>query len=135
MNRTAPFEEHPSTKLYRNPEKGVIFGVCAGVADYFGFNLTVTRVLVVVAALFSFPLVLTVYLVLALLLQKDPRARLGIPATGEAEQRVRAEPHATLSTLRYRYRDMDARLQRLEKYVTSRRYKLDREFEQLRDRP
>jgi phage shock protein C len=36
-----------------------------------------------------------------------------------------------LSGVRYRFRDLDVRLQRLEKYVTSSRYKLDREFEQL----
>ncbi len=129
MNRT--FQDRPSDRLYRNTADGVVFGVCAGVADYFGFNLAVTRAIVVVAALFSFPLVLTVYLVLALLLPKDPRPHGGEP--DEVETRVRTEPHATLSSLRYRFRDMDARLQRLEKYVTSTRYKLDREFEQLRD--
>lgn len=133
MNRTSPFENQGPNRLYRDPDHGVIFGVCAGIADYFGFNLTVTRVLVIVAALFSFPLVLTIYLVLALLLPKDPRPRPGPGEFESVERRVRAEPHATLSSLRYRYQDMDARLQRLEKYVTSRRYKLDREFEQLRD--
>lgn len=133
MNRTSPFEEHSATKLYRNADNAMIFGVCAGIADYFGFNLAVTRVLVVAAALFSFPLVLAVYLVLALLLPKDPRPRGGARMTDEAELRVRTEPHATLSSLRYRYRDAEARLQRLEKYVTSGRYKLDREFERLRD--
>ncbi len=130
MNRR--FQDRPSDRLYRNPADGVVFGVCAGLADYFGFNLGVTRVIVVVAALFSFPLVLTVYLVLALLLPKDPRRDDG-GEPDEIEMRVRKEPHATLGSLRYRFRDMDARLQRLEKYVTSSRYKLDREFEQLRD--
>ena len=133
MNRTTPFEDRPPNRLYRDPSKGMVFGVCAGVADYFGFNLTVTRVLVVVGALFSFPLVLTVYLVMALVLPKDPRLQYGREPVDEAERRVRVEPHATLSSLRYRFRDMDARLQRLEKYVTSKRYNLDREFERLRD--
>jgi phage shock protein C len=46
---------------------------------------------------------------------------------------VRSSPHETLSSVRYRFRDLDARLQRLEKYVTSNRYRLDREFQQLKE--
>lgn len=133
MNQTQPYDDRPSNRLYRNPAAGMVFGVCAGLADYFGFNVTVTRVLVVVGALFSFPLVLTVYLAMALLLPKDPRRPHDGGRADEAERRIRSEPHATLSSLRYRFRDMDARLQRLEKYVTSKRYSLDREFERLRD--
>jgi phage shock protein C len=49
------------------------------------------------------------------------------------ERRVRSSPHDTLSGIRYRFRDLDIRLQRLEKYVTSNRYKLDREFQELKD--
>jgi phage shock protein C len=47
------------------------------------------------------------------------------------ERQVRSSPHDTLASVRYRFRDLDVRLQRLEKYVTSNRYKLDREFEKL----
>jgi phage shock protein C len=133
VKRTSPFEERSPARLYRKADKALIFGVCAGIADYFGFNPAVTRVLVAAAALFSFPLVLAAYLVLALLLPKDPRPSLDHRVPDEAELRVRTEPHTTLSSLRYRHRDLEARLQRLEKYVTSGRYKLDREFERLRD--
>ena len=37
-----------------------------------------------------------------------------------------------LSSTRYRFRDLDTRLQRLEKYVTSNRFQLDREFRHLK---
>ena len=43
------------------------------------------------------------------------------------------DPHATLSSVRYRFRDLDSRLQRLERYVTSNRFRLDREFRELRE--
>ena len=46
---------------------------------------------------------------------------------------MRSSPHDTLASVRYRFRDLDVRLQRLEKYVTSNRYKLDREFEKLEE--
>ncbi|WP_428102362.1 envelope stress response membrane protein PspC [Candidatus Rariloculus sp.] len=120
-------------KLYRDGERGMVAGVCAGLAGYFGFDLTVTRVVVVVG-MFFFPTLIIVYFVLALLLKKGPKiVERSDEYSPDLERRVRAEPHATLSSVRHRFRDMDARLQRLEKYVTSGRFRLDREFENLKD--
>jgi phage shock protein C len=121
-------------KLYRNKRDGMIAGVCAGFADYFGFDLGMTRVVLVIAA-FIFPTLILVYFVLALILKKAP-PRLGEPQAEREPglgRRVRAEPHATLSSVRHRFRDLDARLQRLEKYVTSERFRLDREFAGLKE--
>ena len=123
-------------RLYRNSEKGMIFGVCAGLADYFGFDVTIVRVLVVLGALFfPGPLVVVGYLVMALLLPKQsgPMRTMLDEHEEEVWRSIRAEPHATLGSLRHRYRELESRLQRLEKYVTSERYQLDREFERLRE--
>jgi phage shock protein C len=120
-------------RLHRNPRRGVIFGVCAGIAEYFGFDLTVTRVLVVIAALFAFPLITIAYLVLALLLPRrasEPGAEYELDPV---QRQVRADPHDMISSVRYRFRDLDSRLQKLEKYVTSNRFALDREFRNLKD--
>ena len=116
-------------RLYRIPRRGKVFGVCAGFADYFGFDVTVTRVLAAMAALFSPPLVIAAYVVLAFLL--PVREDGGREAPDPVQRQVRSNPHSSLSGVRYRFRDLDVRLQRLEKYVTSSRYKLDREFQQL----
>lgn len=121
-------------RLYRSTSDRVLTGVCGGLADYFGFDATVVRVLVVIASLFFMPLVPITYLVLALLLSPDPRPEK--PAREERdpfERTVRSEPHAALGSVRHRYRELEARLQRLEKYVTSERYTLDREFDRLRE--
>jgi phage shock protein C len=128
-----PREPGLLNKLYRNPRRGMIFGVCAGIAEYFGFDVTVTRVVVVIGAFFAFPVIFVVYLVLALLL--PVRAKVGTErAYGDPlEKQVRSSPHDTLANVRYRFRELDARLQRLEKYVTSNRYKLEREFEKLEE--
>ncbi|MCG8434828.1 MAG: PspC domain-containing protein [Gammaproteobacteria bacterium] len=57
------------TRIYRDPERGVILGVCAGVADAFDFDVTVLRIITVVL-LFFLPMVTVIaYLVLALLLK------------------------------------------------------------------
>jgi phage shock protein C len=120
-------------KLYRSPRRGMIFGVCAGLAEYFGFDVTITRVIVAVSAFFAFPIICIIYLCLGLLLPvraysgPEPRER------DPVERQVRANPHDTLANVRYRFRDLDVRLQRLEKYVTSNRYKLEREFRNLEE--
>lgn len=121
-------------RLYRNREDGVIAGVCAGIADYFGFDVVLTRVIVAVSAFFFSPFVFVVYIVLALFLEtRPPDENAGRdPEREEVSRRVRAEPHATLTSVRFRFRELDMRLQRIEKYVTSDRFRLDREFEGLR---
>ena len=54
----------------------MIFGVCAGLAEYFGFDVTITRVIVAVGAFFAFPIICIIYLCLGLLLPCAPtRAR------------------------------------------------------------
>ena len=119
-------------RLYRDRRRGLIFGVCAGFADYFGFDLTVTRVLVVIAA-FTFPLTLIAYVLFGLLLPARYDEGQSRDPDDPIEREVRNDPHATLSGVRYRFRDLDSRLQRLERYVTSNRFRLDREFRELRE--
>jgi len=109
--------------------------VCAGIADYFGFDVTVTRLVVLAGVVFFLPPTLIAYLLLAFLLPaKQETARAYGDERAERLQRsVRASPHATLDSIRHRFRELDGRMQRLEKYVTSKRFKLDREFEALKD--
>jgi phage shock protein C len=124
-----------ANRLYRNPRRGVIFGVCSGLSDYFAFDLTIVRVLVVLGTFFSFPVVPLTYLVLGFVLPVKPHddALSDSSRIDPVQRRVRSDPHDMLSSVRYRARDLDARLQRLEKYVTSNRFKLDQEFQRLRD--
>lgn len=136
-------------KLYRDGENGMIAGVCAGLADFFDVNVKMLRIAVAVGAFF-FPSLILAYIVLALLLKKksagdrngaadEPRkrkkkrARRDDGAAAGLGSRDGVAPHATMSRVRRRFADLDARLQRLEKYVTSERYRLDREFEGLKD--
>jgi phage shock protein C len=119
-------------RLYRNPRRGVIFGVCAGFSEYFAFDLTVTRVLTVVGAMFAFPIVCISYLVLGFMLPRKADSS-EIDHNDPVQRHVRSDPHDMLSSVRYRFRDLDSRLQRLEKYVTSSRFNLDSEFRRLKD--
>jgi phage shock protein C len=120
-------------RLYRDPRRGRVFGVCAGVSEYFGFDLTATRVLVVIGALFSFPIVVVSYVILGVVLPRKSYEGVGSQgAYDPIQHKVRSDPHDMVSSVRYRFRDLDSRLQRLEKYVTSNRFTLDREFRQLK---
>ena len=131
---TAATQGRPLNRLYKNRRRGLLFGVCAGFSDYFGFDLTVVRVLTVIAGFFSFPLVPIAYLVLGFLLPCRPYEGAGEDYAADPVRReVRADPHEILSSIRYRARDLDSRLARLEKYVTSNRFQLDQEFRKLKD--
>jgi|SRR5215471_14767953 phage shock protein C len=134
MNADQEYYAEPrrTNRLYRDPQRGMIFGVCAGLAEYFGFDIKVTRVLTVMAAVFGMPVVFISYLVLGVMLPRKPDT--GSAASYDPVQRqVRSDPHDMLSSVRYRFRDLDSRLQRLEKYVTSSRFDLDSEFRRLKD--
>lgn len=122
-------------RLYRDTDRAVLGGVCAGLANYLGFNLKVTRFVCIIAFLCAFPFAVFAYLVAVLAI---PSSSTGIRDDEMFEARrkealreeiLRAKP--TVRDVQARYRDMDERLARIEKYVTSSRYRLDEEFRRL----
>lgn len=119
------------SRLYRVGD-GMLLGVCGGLADHFGIDRGLTRLVVVIAALVFFPTVVIGYLILGWLLDKSPDGEpIGAPRRRRRDRPVRAEER--LERQQRRFQDLDHRLQRLEEYITSSRFKLDREFDKLRD--
>lgn len=120
-----------SRRFYRNSSGGMIGGVCAGLADYFGFNLRVTRVLCVIALLVATPATLLAYFGTVFLVP----SREGAPKTPKFDpdfrKALRSDPARTMGEVRRRFSKLDARLARLERYVTSPRFDLDEEFRNL----
>lgn len=55
-------------KLYRRPKEGKIFGVAAGLAEYFELDVTLLRLILVILVIAGAGFVIPIYLVLALLL-------------------------------------------------------------------
>lgn len=81
----------PNALFYRDPANGIIFGVCAGLADQFGFRLGPLRVITVLALLlFTLPTVL-VYLVAGVLLPGKPLTYYGGRDERDLWRRRRAE--------------------------------------------
>lgn len=120
-----------SRPFYRDRDRAVIAGVCAGLADYFGFNLKVTRILAVVAFFMAMPVTLLVYFATVFLVPS--RSGNGRPEhyDPDFQRALRASPGQTLSDVRRRFQTLDSRMARLERYVTSSRFNLDQEFKKL----
>jgi len=122
-------------RLYRDADRAVLGGVCAGLATYLGFNLKVTRFLCVIAFLCAFPFAAIAYLVAVLVIPASSSRVYGKTGYDELrkqalrEEILRAKP--TVSDVRKRYKSMEERLARIEKYVTSSRYELDEKFRRL----
>lgn len=62
-------------ELYRNPARGKIAGVCAGIADYFGWETWLVRILVVSGVLFGMPFLILGYIAAWFILDKNPKAQ------------------------------------------------------------
>jgi phage shock protein C len=125
------YDAIPRRRFYRNREKAVVAGVCAGLADYFGFNLKVTRILAVIALLMAMPMTLLVYFGAVFLIPAGPADNRKAEYDPVFRQAVRSAPAQTLSDVRRRFQSLDSRLARLERYVTSSRFNLDQEFRKL----
>lgn len=125
------YDSIPRRRFYRNRDRAVIAGVCAGLADYFGFNLKVTRVLAVISLLMAMPVTLVAYFGAVLLVPATPVDIHEAPFDADFRRAVRSSPRQTLSDVRRRFQSLDSRLARLERYVTSPRFNLDQEFRKL----
>lgn len=121
-------------RFYRDPRHGRIMGVCAGLADYFGWDPTWVRVLAVIALLWFNVLTLIVYVALGIFLPRKPERPYNWDTGDKYWRSVRRSASETFRDVRYRLRDMDNRLARMESCVTSRRYDLDRQFHDLEDK-
>ena len=125
------YEDYPRRRFYRNRDRAIIAGVCAGIADYFGFNLRATRFLAFIALLMAMPVTLLAYFALVFLIPAapDPGRRPNYDA--EFRQAMRSDPKQTVADVKRRFQSLDGRLARLERYVTSSRFNLDQEFRNL----
>lgn len=125
------YDAMPARRFYRSRDKAMIAGVCAGLADYFGFNLRVTRVLAFICLLMAMPMTLLVYFGIVLLVPAAPETPRPAGYDEEFRRAVRSDPNRTLNEVRRRFQSLDGRLARLERYVTSSRFDLDQEFRKL----
>ena len=141
-NQPQPIDEHPPyypgqpasrTRFYRDKQNGKVMGVCAGIADYTGFDVALVRICFLAAVFLSGGSVLPFYFIAGWVAPARPRA-LDVRDTEEKQfwQGVRASPARAARDIRSRFKDIDRRLADIESYVTTENRTLAREIEQLR---
>ncbi len=121
------------TRFYRDKQNGKVMGVCAGIADYTGFDVALVRICFLAAVFMSGGSVLPFYFIAGWVAPTRPRA-LDVEDREERQfwQGVRASPARAARDIRSRLKDIDRRLADIESYVTTENRSLAREIEQLR---
>lgn len=147
-------------ELYRNPSRGKIAGVCAGLADYFGWETWLVRILVVSGVLFGMPFLILGYVAAWFILDKTPKSQQTFTDKrhcGKASRhqshynsadnedqmanesiKVKARiwqsgepPKQAFHDIRRKFRALEGKLQAMEHYVTSPEYTVAREINKL----
>jgi len=143
--RAWPWSGQPRTpRLCRDRENGKLLGVCAGIANYYGLETWVVRLIALTGLVFLTSVTLVGYFVAALLMdpsplrKKTPRARPPRRRRREPGRRKDDSPEAYSWIPRQRLRDVGAefeqvelKLRRMETHVTSGHYELHRELAEL----
>lgn len=124
------FKRDNPHRLYRDKENAMLAGVCAGIADYFGFNRKGTRVVTVLLAMLPpfFAFVVISYVVLAIVLPVKPVALYENQEQAEFWRGVSNAPSDVFGSLRHRFRELNLRLERMEAFITSKEFEIDREL-------
>jgi phage shock protein C len=147
-------------ELYRNSSNGKIAGVCAGIADYFGWETWLVRILVVSGVLFGMPFLILGYIAAWFILDKNPkgqvkhskyhRARASTYSQDESASqydeyehmnesiKVKARvwqsgepPKQAFHDIRRKFSSLEKQLQAIEQYVTSSEFTVAREINKL----
>lgn len=133
-------------RLTRDADRAVLGGVFAGIARHFGINLCVMRCIGVIAFFAAFPFMLVAYIAAVLVIPAESwrdeyvvervvrrcRSRYRRRPTRRERRAAETEAHQEAAEeVSNRARELEERLARIEKKVTSRRYQLDEEFRNL----
>jgi phage shock protein C len=120
------------TRFYRDKRNGKVMGVCAGIADYTGFDVALVRICFLAAMFMSGGSVAPFYVIAGWVAPVKP----SYLETRDSEDRqfwqgVRASPTRAARDIRSRLKDIDRRLADIESYVTTENRSLAREIDAL----
>ncbi len=141
-------------ELYRNPQQGKIAGVCAGVADYFGWETWLIRILIVSGVLLGMGWFIVIYIAAWFILDKKQGSGSKLPEgakkcfTSKAQQesdnianesiKVKARiwqagepPKQAFHDIHRKFTQLERQLRAMEQYVTSSEFTVSREINKL----
>ena len=131
--------------LRRDPWHGRVAGVCAGIAGYYGLNLKLIRIAMIVALFINPFLTIGGYALATFLLKPLPEPHLrpdggssemnaGTSAQRAARERAAEEelpPELRFAALKDKFRDLEQRTGSMETLVTSSEFRLRRDFRKM----
>ena len=125
-------------RLRRNKIDGCVGGVCAGIGDYFGIDPVIVRIATVIS-FFITGVTFALYILLWIFVPADARApyHREYREARRARRRHRREPEtpiartATFRDVKSKFRSLETRMQDLERSITSKEWKLRRDFRDL----
>ena len=122
------------TKFYVDKRNKKWLGVCAGIADYTGMDVTLVRIgMVILTVCGGFPWTLIAYVIAGWMAPRKPMEMYEQkPEDKKFWQQVRTSPRRTVREVRSKFREIDRRLADVETYVTSSDGRLAQEIERLR---
>jgi phage shock protein C len=119
--------------LRRIPQRGVVAGVCAGIAEYFGWSVKLLRAALVISVLLGAGAMIIVYLILWYVM--DPVDAEASPASGydggDSPSPSGPARRPTMAEVQLRFERLDARLRGVEECVTDKEFELRRELKKL----
>lgn len=124
------YERRNPHRLFRDRENGMLAGVCAGIAEYFGLNRKGVRLVTVLLMLFPpfFAFVVISYVILAIVLPAKPADLYESKEQAEFWRGVSTAPSDVFGALSHRFKELSMRLERMEAFVTSKEFEIDREL-------
>lgn len=120
------------TKFYLDKQDGKVLGVCAGIADYTGIDVTMVRIGMVALTFFAGGMTVPVYFITAWIAPNRPYGLYDSPEDAKFWQGVRSNPSRSTAEVRSTFRDLDRRLADIETFYTSRNSRLADEIDSLR---
>lgn len=128
-----PYTSRNPKRFYRSRTDSVIAGVCGGIAERFGWEPVLVRVLTVLLTIFMMgPVAIIAYIVICMITPRAPIGYGNFSADEDAFWRgVSDRPRATFGTIKYSFMDLEERLKNIERTVTSDEWRLRQEFRDL----
>lgn len=130
-------------RLYRDPARQKIGGVCAGIARYYSVEPWVVRCIAVTALIFFPTIIFPAYWVAYFVMDKPPKGNRRPRETerhGRRDHRSpapelgpRLSPRYSLRNVQADLTEVELRLRRLETHVTSGQYELQRELRKIEE--
>ncbi len=128
-----PYGSPNPKRFYRSRNDSVLAGVCGGLAERFGWDPLLVRILTVLLTIFMMgPVAIIAYIVTCLVTPRAPIGYGNFSADEDAFWRgVSDRPRATFGTIKYSFMDLEERLKNIERTVTSDEWRLRQEFKDL----